>query len=493
MLGLFSKKKKQAKTLEVDQVIHRLADLSPPSTLVFLEQTAGGRKVDENLGRAFFLQRDKKLYSEANHIYITTPEDMKVGRDANFSGKGELISLQFMHRRVPHKLECRVIGRFRLLPEVTEILDFKAKSAYKLSPTSVIRKEDKRNFLRYTLKNYGDTRIPITTRVTFDTFLKRTNKEAASEGAPPIELADLRPISTQPQPQQADHPFTAREAMEEFREIMVQRPAGDRRIHLTKIVKGEARGNRKPKDDVYLLGYVDVLGLEQEMKREVIYTKKSEKSDYKKDNPYNLHPGDKVLAQFSQDGYYSMSCEVLGDRTQNEVLRPRGLIKKETGLKVELVEYSVGGALLEADPELLRLMLGKRCPPEVEKEETYSSKFWDYMFADMKRHLIHLTFYPKFHFPDKLKEFQPELPFSLPIVAQVVRPHVIRNKRLLQLGLRFVYDQESIAMDADALVNWKLIRGMRDNVYFTAVHASLSKLYGFLEHQSTMRTRALER
>lgn len=490
MLGLFAKKKNQTKTLDVGQVIHRLTELSPSSTVVFLEQTGGGRKVDENMGKAFLLQRDQKLYSEANHIYITTPEDMKVDRDAQFKGKGELVSLNFMHRRVPHKLECRVIGRFRLLPEVTEILDFKAKSAYKLYPTSVIRKEDKRNFLRYTLKTYGDARVPITTRVTFDAFLKRTNKEIVTEGAPPLELTDLKPISTQPQ--QADQPFTTREAMEAFREIMVQLPAGDRNIHLTKFVKGEARGNRRPKDEVYLLGRVNVLGLEQEMRREVIYTKKSEKSDFRKDNPCNLHPGNKILAQFAQDGYYSMSCEVLGDRTQNEVLRPRTLIKKEDGLKVELVEYSVGGAQIEASPELLKLLLGQRCPPEVEKEETYSSKFWDYMFEDMKKHLIHLTFYPKLHFPDKLKEFQPELPFSIPMVAQIVRPHVIPSRRLLLLGLKFVYDQETAVMDSSDPVTWKMIRGMRDNVHFTQVHASQSKLYGFLEHQSSMRARALD-
>jgi len=195
--------------------------------------------------------------------------------------------------------------------------------------------------------------------------------------------------------------------------------------------------------------------------------------------------------EFSQDNYYAMECEVLEARTQNEVLRPRSLVREEAGLKVELVEYSVGGALIEAGPDVLRLLLGERCPPDVEKEETYSGRFWEYMFEEMKRRLVHLTFYPKLYFPEKLKVFQPELPFSIPIVAQIVRPHLFREKRVLQLGLRFIYDQESLVLNPSESVIWKLIRGMRDNVYFTEVHSKLSQLYGHLEHQSLKRAAGL--
>jgi len=489
MLKLFSKNKKQKKQLDVGQVLRHLVELSPPSTLVLLTETSGGHKVDEDLGKAFFLQRDKKVYTDTNHIYITTPENLKVGREGNFKGRGERVSLQFMHRRVPHKLDCRVIGRFRLLPEVVEILDFKAKSAYKLYPTSAIRKEDKRNFLRYNVQNYGDTRVPVTTHIIFDVFLKRTNKEVASEGAPAMELTDLQPLS--PRSQSSSQPFSSRSTIDKFREIMVNREVGDRLIHLTRVVKGEARGYRKPKDEVYLLGNVSVLGLEQEMRREVIYCKKSQKSDFNKDNPYNLHPGDKVLVQFSHDNYYQMLCEVLEARTGNEVLRPLSPITEETGQKVELVEYCVGGARIEASPELLRLLLEERCPPDVEREDQFRGKFWDFMFDEMKKKLLHLTFYPKLHFPDKLKDYQPELPFSIPIVAQIMRTYLFREKGLLQLGLRFVYDHEGVVMDPKDPVTWKLIRGMRDNANFTVVHASLGQLYGQLEHQSMIRARAL--
>jgi hypothetical protein len=117
------------------------------------------------MGKAFFLRKDKKLYTEGSHLYLTTPDGVKISKDQNLNAKNVL--LQFFHRRVPHKMDCRIVGRFRLLPEVGETLDFSAKAAYKLIPTSSLKKEDKRQFLRYTLKNYGDSRIPLTTHIMF--------------------------------------------------------------------------------------------------------------------------------------------------------------------------------------------------------------------------------------------------------------------------------------------------------------------------------------
>ena len=63
----------------------------------------------------------------------------------------QIVSLQFFSRRVPHTMNCRIAGRYRLLPEVVETLDFKVKAAYKLSPVGPLKKEDKRQYLRYFL------------------------------------------------------------------------------------------------------------------------------------------------------------------------------------------------------------------------------------------------------------------------------------------------------------------------------------------------------
>ncbi|MFA6110948.1 MAG: hypothetical protein WDA75_19480 [Candidatus Latescibacterota bacterium] len=486
-MNLFSRKQRQEKQLDLDQVVQQLTELSPPSVLVYLEETGNGRKVDENLGKAFLLQRDQRLYTDVNHLYITTPEDLKVASEGSFRGRDELVALQFMHRRVPYRLECRVVGRFRLLPEVVELLDFKVRAAYKLLPTSRIRKEDKRGFLRYAVKNYGDSRQPVTTHVTFDVFLRLTRQEITSEGAPPAELTDLR--FQPPDEPSSREPVTARAAIDRLRELLLSRPMNERRVYLTKIVKSEAKGYRRKHNDAYLLGYVDVLGLDQEIRREVIYTKRSAKADFRKDNPYNLRPGDRVLAQFRHDAsFYYLPCEVLEARTGNEVLRPRGLVEPEAGLKVELVEYSVGGALLESSTELLTLLLGERCPPQVGSEDGYRGRVWEAAFDQIRHHLVHLTFYPSLHFAEKLKNFQPDLPFAIPILGQIVRHQVHGERRTLQFGLRFAYDPEEVPLTPVEPVTWRLLRGVRDNVHFTEVHSKLSQLYGHLEHQSLART-----
>ena len=45
-----------------------------------------------------------------------------------------------MNRRIPNYIECKIIGRYRLLPEVVETLDFNAKAAYKLRPNRWLKK-----------------------------------------------------------------------------------------------------------------------------------------------------------------------------------------------------------------------------------------------------------------------------------------------------------------------------------------------------------------
>jgi hypothetical protein len=61
----------------------------------------------EDLGKAFFLRRDKKLYTEGSNLYITAPDNLKsVESDQALANK--TIKLQFSSRRVPHRMECKV-------------------------------------------------------------------------------------------------------------------------------------------------------------------------------------------------------------------------------------------------------------------------------------------------------------------------------------------------------------------------------------------------
>ena len=475
----FFRRKKRDQDFSPRQQLDRLTELSPPSTLV----TLVGGKEPEELGKAFFLRRDKKIFSDGDSLYLTTPENLK---DQSVNGK--TVSLQFFHRRIPHRMECRVAGRYRLLPEVVETLDFHAQAAYKLSPVGVLRKEDKRQYLRYTLKNYGDTRIPLTTHIVFDLYMKPTNKQFPADGAPPTLINDLTPTSHKEQESHGSS-FATRDAINEFRDLMLRKPPHERYVHISKVKRDDSGGMVRRPDEELLLGEINILGLEMESLRDVLYMKKSTKAGIKKgqDNPYNLHPGEKILAFFSfDDKYYKMLCEVMEARTQNEVVRPLEFMREEEGLQVELVDYSIGGCLIESSPELLRFILGDSCPSNVEEETEFSGRYWQEAFEELQTRMLHLTLYPQLQFPDAVKQFQPELPFRFSIVGQIVRTHLhqMKERTFLQHGVQFAYEPQGIPLEDDEQVNWRYSRYIRDNLHLREAHSHLSQLYGYLENQS---------
>ena len=185
-----------------------------------------------------------------------------------------------MNRRIPYQLQCKIIGRYRLLPEVVETLDFNAKAAYKLVPISVLKKQDKRQFYRYTLKNYDDSRVPLTTHIGFDLFIRNTNHEFPKEGAPPVLLKEVEFVDLATDSQQQT--FTIRDVINEFRAIMLKKKPHDRPVYVSKIDKDESITLVKRKDEELLLGEIHILGLDMESLRNVLYLKKSAKSGIKK-------------------------------------------------------------------------------------------------------------------------------------------------------------------------------------------------------------------
>ena len=79
MFDFFSRKKKRARAFSPRAEIAQLAQLSPPSTLVYLPKPGRPDDDPEELGKSFFLVRDKKIYTEGASLYITTPDNLKTG------------------------------------------------------------------------------------------------------------------------------------------------------------------------------------------------------------------------------------------------------------------------------------------------------------------------------------------------------------------------------------------------------------------------------
>ena len=177
-------------------------------------------------------------------------------------------------------------------------------------------------------------------------------------------------------------------------------------------------------------------------------------------------------------------------RTQNEVVRPIEFPRQEEGLAVDLIDYSVGGALIDSSAELLKFLLGDACPPDVDDEMDFTADYWEVALKELQKRMIHLTFYPKLHFPDAVKRFKPELPFKICIIAQVVRSYVsqVGDRPVLQHGLQFCYEPQGIPLHKDDPIEWHYSRYIRDNDYFKEAHSKLSQLYGYLENQSLTAT-----
>ena len=70
----FLTRKKQHNGFAPEQEIERLLELSPFSALVTLLKSSSQEAEREYLGKAFFLRRDRTIYTEGNHLYITTPD-----------------------------------------------------------------------------------------------------------------------------------------------------------------------------------------------------------------------------------------------------------------------------------------------------------------------------------------------------------------------------------------------------------------------------------
>lgn len=467
--------------------IERLVEFSPPSALVYHLKGTGSGGI-EDLGKSFLLRRDKKLYSEGPHLYITTPENLKLSTDQNLSAK--TVSLHFFYRRVPHRIDCRILGRFRLLPEIVETLDFHAQAAYKLIPIGSVKKQEKRQFLRYTMRNYGDTRVPTTSHVTFDLFVRTTNHVFPTQGAPVQMINDL---TTTPflKPESGRPSFSTREAIAEFRAIMLNKQPHERFISLSKVIRPPSTGMLRKPDVELVLGEVNVLALEMESLRDVLYLKKpvriSAGGKKGQDSLYNLHEGEKVIGRFShEEKYYEFLLEIVEARTQNEVVKPLGFIRPESGLEVPLVNFSTGGLLIESSPEFLSFVLQEKCPV-IDENTDYAREPWPAIFEEMRQHVLHLTLYPKLHFPEAVKNFKPELPFKISILVQVARTHwnqVSPKNQVLQHGLQIAYDPQAIPLKEDDIVPWRYIRNIADNVHLRTVHTKLSQLYGYLETQS---------
>jgi hypothetical protein len=233
------------------------------------------------------------------------------------------------------------------------------------------------------------------------------------------------------------------------------------------------------------LGQSDVLGLETSKEESrTFYIRKPLKMTTDKKDPHSLAEGDTIVLGFhtrvttdAPTEYYDLIAEVTRVGTENLTVRTGGRVRKETGIPMEVLDFSVGGIKIHSTKAFLEYVLGEGHPemPLEDKMDTLESACYL------------LNFYPKLRFNRETESYEPDVPMRIQILAKIVRTEASRPKEdgevpeILNFGLKFYYDPEGYSRDSFSYDRWQLIRDFKENKHFREIHNSLNGLIAFLE------------
>ena len=482
---LFTRGSSRARLNPQARALLKISDLNVGSANCTLVRSADGQPQNEELGRVLFFKTRGRLMVEGRGLFVTTPDGIKAENRDHFRGKGEILSLWFLHERVPRVVECRVEERVRFPADRLQELDPKVGIAYRLAPLSDVVKQDKRSSLRFSHRP-GSGGLPVYPQVLFDTFVSRTDLSYPTEGAVPPQIEDLRLIPPGAD-NSSDQAFLRPEDLvQAFKQSMVANPPDGRTVHVSKPYL-EERHNRTI---LIELGFSDVLGLNSDEVGRTLHIKKPLICRTKdRRDPHYLTLGHTLVLHYgsrsSLDGsyeYYELVTEVSKGGLENITIRPLLGIRREEGLRISLMDFSVNGARFENSPEFMRYTLGKG----------YKQISLDAQLEILQNQVLLFSFYPRLRFSSETESYRPSLPKRICILGQIVRGEVEwqgeeeeeeREGRLKTFGIKFMYDPVEYSRDIRFYDRWEMIRPFKENRHFKEVHKSLNGLVAFLESQ----------
>ena len=339
---IFTKRAGRPRFSPQARALLKMSDLDVGSANCTLVQTADGESVMEDLGRSFFFKCDGQLMIKDRAIFVTTPDGIKAENRDCFQGRGEVLSLWFLHERVPRAIECRVEERVRFPSEMLESMDPKVGIGYKLTPLSDVVKQDKRSSLRFSHQP-GRGALPVYPQALFDTFVCRTDILYPTEGTLPLWLESFGLVPPRNSEDDAEElGYDPEKLVEEFKESMRNNPGGDRTVHVSKPFL-EERHNRSI---LLELGFSDVLGLGSEEAGRTLHIKKPLPSRIKdRRDPRYLSVGNTLVLHYGArsplDGhyrYYQLVTEISKGGLENITIRPQSWPHEEQGMRVPLVD-----------------------------------------------------------------------------------------------------------------------------------------------------------
>ncbi|MBT3604971.1 MAG: hypothetical protein HN521_18070 [Candidatus Latescibacteria bacterium] len=481
----------------LEKILARFAEMSPNSVNCSLVKSEDNQ---EDLERAFIFKHENDVLVKNQAIYISTPDGLRA--EDNHMGKGDILHLWFLFRSVPHSIDCHVMGRIRFPESLMDDLAPRIPAAYMLRPVSNIRKIEKRQYLRYAHKATGDRRVY--TQVLFDLFVTKTDVIFPETGSLPPYITDIHPI---PHDNKTDFSEQSPEDIVKFMKNAIRLNTRESRVVYVSKPHMDERSNKVA---LLEMGKADVLGLELTNRRtnnqrsadtRNFYIRKPPKLSGDPKSSLGLKESDTMVLNFhtsvSNDAateYYDLISEVTRVGTENLTVRTNGDIRKETGLPIDMVDFSIGGIKMECSDAFMAYILGSGHESMSLEEKVKVLESICYL----------LNFYPKLRFNRETEVYEPEIPMKIQILSKIVRIDSTRgilfengeikteNMQLQEgefpqitgFGIKFYYDPAEYSRDTYSYDRFELIRDFKENKHFQEVHKQLNGLIAHLESQN---------
>lgn len=477
MFNPFKKSGSARKQDALEKILASLQEMGPNAVNCSLLKTSSGEEVDEDLETAYVFQHGENVLVQNKAFYISTPDGLEAEDESQFTGKGEILHLWFLVNRIPHTVDCKVIGQVRFPDNLIDDLAPRIPMAYMLRPVGNIRKQEKRQFLRYAHKVGAGSRR-VYSQILFDLFITKTDITFPETGSLPPKIAEMHAI---PFDEEVDLDDPNPENIVKFMKNAIRpNPRESRVCHVSKPYMEE----RTNKVDLLQMGNADVLGLETsniEDSRQ-FYIRKPPNMSIDRKEPNGLTNGDNIVLSFHSDSgadYYDLISEIARIGTENMTIRSTENIRKEGGIHVDLVDFSIGGIKIDGSKDFIEYVLG----------EDYGLMDIEEQVQILENTCYMLNFYPKLRFNRETEIYTPQVPMKIQILGKIVRVEMTRSgeedqSEITSFGLKFYYDPTEYSPDSYEYDRWELIRDFKENKHFREINNSLNGLIAFLESSS---------
>lgn len=463
---------KKTNSREAHPALKRLSQMGARSADCTMVRTADGREARAEVGPVSFYRRDNRLFIRDQALFLVPPPVSKVP----FSGRGEVLNLQFQHNHTPYSMSCEVVQRVRFSERLLGGLEPREPIGYKVCPLGNVKKDENRGTLRFAHIR-GVDGPQVFPHFRFDLFVENVAFNGLAHETPPTIIPFPGDNAIPEGLQGCDDP---EEMVSFFQNVLRTNPDHLRQVHVSRV----SRESRTGAIELIDLGYTDVLGLKGNTKHTQVHLRNDGLTKVANKKPMlKFAEGDLVVLRFigrgllqGSDVYYRWHCRVRKCGLETVTLRPVGPIQKQMGLPVTVRDFCVSGVGLQNSPLLESYLMNGEAIPDEPKE----------LMAALKGKGLVMHFYPRMYFPGDAAIHKPNIPAAFSILGEVARGRVDTSKdagRLASLGVYFRHDPVDYDSETLDVTAWEPLRGLRENAHFKEVHRALNGLLAFLENR----------